>query len=271
MFEKKSGSKSNHDKVSKVLIITSIFLLSIGTFNLTAITFAQETNEITVSCVDSKGNEVPCAKPLDMFIQQILEQLLSTVAPLVGGAVTIGINFARKQGLKISAEAEDYFVNSAKSFVENQSRFIFKQFRDNEEYRKELVQGRMPEKLGKEVFTNVKTQLLTELQSDEFTSKTRDMLTKNLDSLIERTLSENKNEFAKRAKNLLKETVPLAVDAILLYYQKGDISSKKEEIVNSALKAVAKNFDNEYIIMSEDNARMYIEAELKKKIDEVTV
>jgi len=270
MFEKKSETKSKQDKVSKVLIITSIFLLSFGTFNLTTSTFAQENNEITVSCVDSKGNTVPCAKPFDMFIQEILEQFLSTVAPLVGGAVTIGINFARKQGLKISAEAEEYFVNSAKSFVDNQSRFIFKQFRDNEEYRKELAQGRMPEKLGKEVFTNVKSQLLTELKSDEFTSKTRDMLTKNLESLIERTLSENKTEIAKRTKNLLMETVPLAVDAALLYYQKGEITSKKDEIVNSALKAVAKNFDSEYIIMSADNAKMYVEAELKRRLDSIS-
>jgi len=257
----------NFDLLGKFLILTSILLISFGTFNLTT-SFGQESSsEVTVQCVDEKGNKVPCAKPMDLFIQNILEQLLSTIGPLVAGAVTMGIQFARKQGLKISAEAEEYFVKSAKSFVENQSRYIYKQFRDNEEYRAELLQGRMPKKLGQDVFNETKKQLLNELKSDEFTKATKQMLTENIDSLIERTLSENKKEVAVRVKNLLKELTPLAVDAALLYYKNDDIEAKKDEIISKALESVNKNFESEYLIMSANNARMYIEAELKRKLE----
>ncbi len=90
-----------------------------------------------------------------MFVQDILEQLLSTIGPVVAGAVSMEISFARKKGLQISADAEEYFVNSAKSFVENQGRYVFKQFADNPEYHEQLSRGKMPPELGKKVFENV--------------------------------------------------------------------------------------------------------------------
>lgn len=255
--------------LNKGILLISIVLITFGTFNVINNVFAQSSSELSVKCFDSNGTETYCAKPMDLFLQNILEQLLSTVGPIVAGAVSMGISFARKKGLQISAEAEEYFVNSAKSFVENQSRYVFKQFMENPEYHEELAKGKMPSKLGKEVFQNVKSQLLTEIKSDEFTKTTRNMLIENLDSLIERTLSESKKESAQRARSLLREFVPLAVDSALLYIREQEINDEqKTEIVRKAMEMVAKNFDNEYLIMSTISAKMYIEAELVKKLQQ---
>jgi len=253
--------------VNKGIIIISVVLISFGSFNIVNNVFAQPSGESPVKCFDSNGVETFCTKTMDSVLLNILEQLLSTVGPIVAGAVSMGITFARKKGLQISADAEVYFVNSAKSFVENQSRFIFKQFMENPEYKEELAKGKMPQKLGKEVFQNVKSQLLTEVKSDEFTKATRSMLVENLDSLIERTLSESKKETSQKARSLLKEFVPLAVDSALLYVKEKEISDEqKKEIIKKSIEIVAKNFDNEYIIMSIDSAKMYIESELHHRL-----
>ncbi len=93
------------------------------------------------------------------------------------------------------------------------------------------------------------------------------MLTENLDSLIERTLSESKKDSAQKARKMLGEFVPLAVESALLYVKEQDVDDEqKEKIVQDAVDKVAKNFDNEYTIMSTENAKMYIEAELNRKL-----
>ena len=252
---------------SKGILAISIILISFGSVNIINNVFAQTPEEISVRCFDSEGNQILCAKPIDLFVQNILEQLLSTVGPIVAGAVSMGISFARKKGLQISADAEEYFVNSAKSFVYNQGRYAFKQFMENPEYHQQLAKGKMPPELGKKIFQNVKSQLLTELKSDELTKTTRIMLTENVDSLIERALSESKNDAAQKARKMLGELVPLAVESALLYVKEQEISDgQKKKIVENALEMVAKNFDSEYIIMSAENAKMYIEAELNQKL-----
>lgn len=258
--------KSKHI-ANKGILAISIILISFGSVNIVNNVFAQPSEEVSVRCFDSEGNQSQCAKPMDLFVQNILEQLLSTVGPIVAGAVSMGISFARKKGLQISADAEEYFVNSAKSFVENQGRYVFKQFMENPEYHQQLAKGKMPPKLGKEIFQNVKSQLLTELKSDELTKTARIMLTENLDSLIERALSESKNDSALKVRKMLGEFVPLAVESALLYVKEQDIDNEqKKRIVENALDMVAKNFDSEYIIMSVENAKMYIEAELNQKL-----
>jgi hypothetical protein len=253
---------------NKTLIAVSILLMSFGTFNLVT-TYGETSSSINVKCFDSDDRELQyCIKPLDLFLQSVFEQLLSTVGPIVAGAVSMAISFARKKGLVISADAEEYFVKSARSFVDNQSRYIFKQFMENPEYREQLAKGKMPKTLGIEVFQNVKSQLLVELKSDEFTNTARSMLIENIDSLIERTLTESKHDAAKKARELLTEFVPLAVDSALLYVKENEITDEqKKEIVRKCILVIAKNFDNEYLIMSVDSAKMYIEAELKRRIE----
>lgn len=261
--------KNKDQPVNKGILIISIVLISFGSINIVNNVFAQSSGELSVRCFDSEGIETYCAKPLDLFLQNILEQLLSTVGPIVAGAVTMGISFARKKGLQISADAEEYFVNSARSFVDNQGRYVFKQFMENPEYREQLIQGKMPKELGATVFKNVKSQLMTELKSDELTHTARNMLKDNLDSLIERTLSESKSDAAKKARKLLEEFVPLAVDSAMLYVKERELTDEqKNAIVQKSIGLVAKNFDNEYIIMSAESAKMYIEAELKRKLQQ---
>ena len=140
---------------------------------------------------------------------------------------------------------------------------------ENPEYQEQMIKEKMPKDLGAAVFKNVKSQLMTELKSDEITDTTRNMLKDNLDSLVERTLSESKSDAAKKARKLLEEFVPLAVDSALLYVKEHEITDEqKNSIVQKAIGLVAKNFDNEYIIMSAESAKMYIEAELKRKLQE---
>ena len=81
------------------MLFTSIVLISFGSINIVSNVFAQSSEEISVKCFDSEGIKTYCAKPLDLFLQNVLEQLLSTVGPIVAGAVTMGISFARKKGL----------------------------------------------------------------------------------------------------------------------------------------------------------------------------
>jgi len=85
--------------VNKGILIISIVLISFGTINIVNNVFAQSSDEVSVKCFDSEGIQTYCAKPMDLFLQNILEQLLSTVGPIVAGAVTMGISFARKKGL----------------------------------------------------------------------------------------------------------------------------------------------------------------------------
>lgn len=264
----KIHNTAKREKIArKVIVAVSIILISFGSVNIANNVFAQPP-ETSMKCFDPNGSETYCVKPMELFLQNILEQLLSTVGPIVAGAVSMGISFARKKGLQISADAEEYFVNSARSFVDNQSRYVFKQFMENPEYREQLAQGKMPKDLGASVFKNVKSQLMTELKSDELTNTARSMLRDNLDSLIERTLSESKSDAAKKARELLEEFVPLAVDSAMLYVKEREITDEqKSEIVKKSIGIVAKNFDNEYIIMSADSAKMYIEAELKRKLN----
>ena len=90
------------------MLISSILLISFATFNLSTSIFAEEPTKITLKCYDEQDNLLDaCAKPMDLFWMQVFENLIGVALPYVGGAVIIGIEFARKQGLKISADAEE--------------------------------------------------------------------------------------------------------------------------------------------------------------------
>ncbi|MFQ6095979.1 MAG: hypothetical protein ACE5NN_07535 [Candidatus Bathyarchaeia archaeon] len=237
------------------MLYVAVILIGFGVFNLS-------TSNLATAQQDGAGTT-----PTTQLVDIIVERLISEIGPIVAGAVLIAIQFARKQGLRISAEAEEYFVNAAKSFVENQSRFLYKKIRDNPEYRDYLVKGRIPPKLGKEALESVKEQLRVELQSDEFTRAARDMLDKNLETLIERYVTENKKELAEKGRRLLNELVPVAVDAALLSFDKPEDARKnKDKIIKEALESVAKTFDFEELLFSDDDATMRIKSELNRRI-----
>lgn len=200
----------------------------------------------------------------------IILNLLGHVGPIVGGIVTIGISFARKQGLKISADAEEYLVKSTKSFVETQSRIIYREIKNNKDYAEYLKQGIVPDDLKKRALESVKNQLLVEMRSDEFTKSAKIMLQDNVVPLIERSFTEHKIDMAEKRKNLLAALVPLAVDSVLLSIKSHDEArTEKDRIVGDALNILEKGFDDESILFSNDIAETYIKAELNKRIGNI--
>jgi hypothetical protein len=246
-----AGLKNN------VLILIGVSLIGFGVFNL--------------STAGSALAQQPAPPETSSSIAYIIiERLLAEIGPVVGGAVAIAIQFARKQGLKISAEAEEYLVNSVKSFVANQSRMLYKEIRDNPQYKEALLKGRIPPELGKKAKDSALQQLRVELRSDEFTKTAREMLEANLDILVERYVTENKKELAERVRKLLAEMVPVAVSAALLQYNSATEAQKeKDMIISEALDAVGKLMDTEELLFSSEDAVMMIKSELNKRIGNV--
>jgi hypothetical protein len=238
-----------------------VVLIGFGVFNLSTAHFVIAQEAETREEVSNQQSDLG-----DIIIQR----LLAEIGPIVGGIVAIGIQFARKQGLKISAEAEEYFVNMAKSFVENQSRFLYKQIRDNPQYKEYLVKGRIPPELGQKAKQNAVKQLKVELQSDEFTKAAKDVLSTNLETLVERYVTENKKETSDRIRMLLNDLVPIGVNAALLSYDTSqDAQKNKEKIIADALESIAKVFDAEELLFSHESAKLMIKSELNERVGNV--
>ena len=240
----------------RIWIIISIGLMAFGTVNLSINVFA-ETHE-PIEDDSSFAEEVAILA---------FENFLTIVLPLVVGAVKMGMQFARTKGLQISAEAEEYIVNQTQSFVDNQFRFMFKELKDDPSHLKALQNGKFPKELSQKALSNVKTQLKKELESDEFTNVTRQMLLDNLDPLIERYVTKSKNERLGRASKLLKELSPLVVDSLLLSYKTDKESEdQREEIVKSAIEKITKHLKDQLLLLPEDLIDTHVRAELKNKI-----
>jgi hypothetical protein len=243
---------------ANALLFVGLALILFGAFNLTTEALAQ----------DSVGEQ----KPDDQndVVDTIVINLISQIGPIVAGFVSIGISFAKKQGLKISAEAEAYFVNSASSFVVNQGRFLYKTIRDNPEYLDDFKKGMIPAKLKEEARNKVIEQLKTELHSDEFTKAAKSMLEENLVTLVERSFTEHKNHVAEKTRSMLKDLVPIAVNAALLGLKSPDeVTKQKEKIIEDVLEAVRKSFDLEDMLLPQDIATTHIKSELNKIVGSI--
>lgn len=288
---------------NKILFYVSITLIAFGTFNIVN-SFAENESQNKTDVSDSRNTFT--------FEQQIIfaiiEKGLSQVGPIVGGAVGLGIKFARKKGLQISAEAEEYFVKSASTFVASQSRWIYEQMRDRREYwknndaeylkdikkkyeeakaanqdktvveklKKEIakMENKHPEglsyTLGMEARNRAIANLKTELQSDEFTKATREMLEQNLVSLVEKTVTQNNKEIAEKSCKIIHDLAPLAIDSLLLPMKsKEDAQEKTTEIVNTAVASIRKHFDFEEISFDENFLEIVVKAELNKRIGNI--
>lgn len=240
---------------ANVLLFVGLTLILFGAFNLTTDALAQ----------DSDGTKRQDGQ--NDIVDTIVINLISQIGPIVAGFVSIGIQFARKQGLKISAEAEEYFVKSASSFVVNQGRFLYKTIRDNPEYLDDFKKGVIPAKLKEETCNKVIEQLQTELKSDEFTKTAKSMLEENLVTLVERSFTEHKNHVAEKTRSMLKDIVPIAVNAALLGLKSPDeVTKQKEKIIEDVLEAVRKNFDLEDMLLPQDIATTHIKSELNKAV-----
>lgn len=58
---------------NKGILVISIILISFGSVNIINNVFAQPSEEISVRCFDSEENQTQCVKPMDLFVQNILE------------------------------------------------------------------------------------------------------------------------------------------------------------------------------------------------------
>lgn len=245
----------------KLPVIISIALISFGTFNIINNAFAAD--EISKTELDFTQT----------IILLIVEHFVTQIGPIVGGVVGLGIQFARKKGLQISAEAEEYLVKMTSSFVANQSKWMYEQLRDNPdkwEYDEKTGSFHLPKKLGEAAKKNVMEQLRVELRSDEFTKITRSMLEQNLDSLVERAVTQNNKELSERSRGMIHDIAPLIIDSLLLSIQsKENAQQKKQEIIDDAMKSIKKHFDYEEIPYDGNFASIMLKAELNKRIGNI--
>jgi hypothetical protein len=290
---------------NKILFYVSITLIAFGTFN-TVNSFAENESQIKTDASELDSRNVYTFE--EQIMLAIIEKGLAQVGPIVGGAVGLGIQFARKKGLQISAEAEEYFVKSASTFVASQSRWIYEQTRDRRGYwknndveylndikkkyeeakaankdktvvenlKKEIdkMENKHPEglsyTLGLEARNRAIANLKTELQSDEFTKAAREMLEQNLVSLVEKTVSQNNKEIAEKSRKIIHDLTPLAIDSLLLPMKsKEDAQEKTTEIVNTAVDSIRKHFDFEEVSFDPNFLELAVKAELNKRIGNI--
>ncbi|MBI2005410.1 MAG: hypothetical protein HYS80_01460 [Candidatus Aenigmarchaeota archaeon] len=223
---------------------------------------------------DQTGNEDDSPKNLQDLIAI---QLLTQVGPITAAIIGLGIDYLRRRGMQISGEAEEYFVNSISSLAANQSRWIYKEIRDNKKVwvdkdrEKGITDERdFPKSLGEQAFKNVLGQLSEMLRSNEFTSNAKQILSKNVEHLIETAVTKNNKELTERGRNLICSIAPLAIDSLLLPIRtKSEAKEKQKEILDNAMKAIQKSFDFEQIQFDKNFAELFIKARLYQRINEV--
>ena len=117
----KQGRLSLYTTVrGRILLLSSIALLTFGIFNMATNSFAQEL-------------EVPIPENLtkEEILNYIILKALAQIGPAVAGGVGIGIDYLRRRGIQISADAEEYLTNSISSLAARQSKWIYEELRDN--------------------------------------------------------------------------------------------------------------------------------------------
>lgn len=252
------STKNENFLYNRIFPVVIIFLMIFGMANLTLDVLAQ--SEVKTQIPDEFDFK-------EKLILSIVENLLTVVAPIVASAVGIAIRWARQHGLRISAEAEEYFVENTRLFVDKQTRFIFRELNKPENLQA-LRRGEIPTELGKAAFTNVKSELLKELKSDEFTKVARTMINANLDALIENAVTKAKSDQAKRALELIKDLAPKAVDAAMLTIENTQqAKDNRIEIINEATNSIFEFLKKEFLLESEDMVKLFVKAELRNKIN----
>ncbi|MDH3779495.1 MAG: hypothetical protein OES15_01435 [Nitrosopumilus sp.] len=258
--------KSKKMRIKKnVMLVIAIGLLAFGIFNFSNTIYAQNNNNFTSPIELNNG-----APFQERLIILVVEQLITIVAPITGSVVLMFTQFLNKKGIKISQETQDYFAKTASDYVKNEARYMFKQFMDvNSPYYAELREGRISPKLREKVYNRTKDNLERELKSDSFSRAAKKMLKSNLETVIESAVSKNHQDTANRTKDLLTELVPIAIESALLYNENKVLNDEqKEKIIDTAMESLKKNFDQEYVIMSIENTKMYLQAELRKRISQ---
>ena len=272
MFVLKELKKARIKK--NIVLVIAISLLGFGVFNLSNTIYAQDND--TPDPLPASNTDIPLHEQLIILA---VEQLLTIVAPITGSVVLMFTQFLNKKGIKISQETQEYFANTASNYVQNEARYLFKQFTDKNSkhhnelrtYFDDLATGKLPsfpKEFGKAIHERTAKNLTQELRSDSFSKAAKKMLKNNLETIIETAVSKNHQDSANRAKNLLLDLVPTAIDSALLYYEDKTLDDEqKKKIIDTAIESLKRNFDQEYIIMSIEKAKMYLQAELKNRMN----
>jgi hypothetical protein len=196
------------------------------------------------------------------------------LAPIVGGAATLGINYLRSKGLQISKDAEEYIVGAAQSAVKTQGREVFNLVYEEKDLFTAWAEGTLTTEQKKSLQDKLDkakeragSDLTNEIKSSKFQKTAKSISRDNIGALIDRAITENETNKAATAKKMLLEFSDLAIDASFLYYDKKNLSADdRNKIITDGIKIIAKNFDFESIVLDPTNAKLYLEAALSKKI-----
>ena len=146
---------------------------------------------------------------VDFF--SVIEEILTPVAPVLGGALVLGIYYLKSEGLQISKEAEEYVIGAAQFVVKTQDRLLFDKVYENEELLSSWGTGNLIsdgktslkealEEYKKEVRDKAVSDLPTEIKSSKFQKTVKSMVGDNIDPLINRSLTENEVNKVIKAK-----------------------------------------------------------------------
>jgi len=253
----------------KIFLFLTVGLIVFGLFNMATQSYAA-THE---------GINLPDSLKSEDLINYAIAQGLSQIGPFLAGALPLGFSFLRKQGIKIDKDAEAYFIKTIPKLVENQSRWIYEQMKDEntlKQYQEEDKKSGLPKKsfpnsLAKAALTNVTNDLTSMLNSEGFRDSTKKILTDNMKNAIESAVTQNNKVLTDRSRNLIKDLTPLIIDSLLLdYNSKDDAKAAKKKIINAAATSIKENFDFEEIMFDEKLAEIFVKSELNKKIGVVT-
>jgi len=250
----------------RIILLSSIALITFGIFNIATNSFAQEP-------------EIPFPENLtkEEILNYIILKALAQLGPLVAGGVTIGLDYLRRRGIQISADAEKYLTESISSLVSEKSKWIYEQIRDDKAKWDKIDKEKhnittpklFPKSLGKQAKDDVVAHFTKMLTSNEFTGHAKKILKDNLPELVEAAVAKNNKELSERGRNLIRELGPLAIDSLLLLKDKDTAKNQANEIIKEAMKTIRKNFDFEEIQYDTNFAEMFVRAELSKKIGAV--
>lgn len=109
-----------------MFLFLTVGLITFGLFNIATQSYA----------TSHEGINIPTSLESKDLINYAIVQGLSQVGPILAGALPLGFSFLRKQGIKIDKDAEAYFIKTIPKLVENQSRWIYEQMKDEKTLQK---------------------------------------------------------------------------------------------------------------------------------------
>lgn len=229
--------------------------------------YAQEEIEMPELSTIQPGS----TNPADMD-QIIIQSMLTVViaGASIAGTTSIAIMNARQQGLRISAEAEEYFINSIKSFVEGAYRGIYRQMKNDSQYAELFTKGIVPDELENKATDEIIRALKVELISEEFTKVVKYKLEMNLEPLVNIAKIKYFRDSRERLRKLLFDIVPSVVDAELLPYKNSDDPRKDiQKIIHDCINRMRRILHEEEIFSSDFLLESVVRSELKKRFWEL--